>query len=209
MSLNITPSIQSNISKPMMTMGIYGFVNMTLTYRVESDVLVNSEVDKCEIIPVALRAGVSDDVSIPSRELAPSPTVSFSEALVNCSPSVRPTQPDVQVDNETSDCECLTEEEAICYVAFAVFTTALILLMTLSLLHYTKKYWFKLVPSPTGEAILAEILEKRMLYTISVQFFLSMKKIPYIYSFILINSLFFLVKHLLSFLLAMYAQTCY
>ena len=163
--LNVTPSVQSNLPKAIMAMGVYGRVNMTLTYRVQSAVPANSAVDQCGIIPVPFRSEVSDDVSFPSGELAVSPTATFSEALVSCFPGVRQqTEPFIHADNEPFDCECLTEEEAIGFIAFAVFTTAIILLTTFPFLHYMKRYWFRVVPSPTGEAVLTEILEKRMLH---------------------------------------------
>ena len=159
--LNITTSVHSNIPKAIMTMGVYGRLNMTWTYRVESDVSANSAMDQCGIFPVAFRSEVSDDNSFPSGEMVVSPTTTFSEALLSCSP---PGVRFLHVDNETSDCECLTKEEAIGFVAFAVFTAAMIVLMTFPFLHYMKRYWLKVVPSPTGEAILTEIREKRKLH---------------------------------------------
>ena len=161
--LNLTPAIQGDTTKPKVTIGIYGLVNMTVTYRIERDIPVNPAVDKCTIIPRRVSGSrESEEVSIQEKDPLSTLTVSFSRVSPTCSAGVRLTEQILPLANETADCDCLTNEEATVYVAIAVSTTSLIMLMSFPLMYYMRRYWFTADLTPTGESILALILEKSM-----------------------------------------------
>ena len=159
--LNFPVAIQSTRSQPMQVTGVYGFVNVTLIYRLEFGSDNSTFGDECVLIRPTFATVMSEYVqghTTEEEELMENP----ADTLGENSPVDVYNLSELYEKPATSTRKCLSKNDAIKLVVYFIFMTSLVLCVSLTVTYILVNLCCTRLTVSEREMILEKFLEEGM-----------------------------------------------
>lgn len=165
--LNVTSAIRREFTEPLRVTGVYGVVNVTLSYRVQLQFATSGAPEGCKNFPLLFEANEFGyaSYSLPANIESPSGTCAPNEILNT---------------DETTNCDCISNEEASEVVVCAVFLTCLSLSIVFTATYSPLKIMLSNRVPTVRQSILEKFIEEGTVYIIESKYTLHLQRAKFL-----------------------------